>query len=67
MIGPGKYDHICTVARTLAHAEGAIVLIFGGEAGPGFSAQLPEDLAKEVPRVLRDMADQIEYTMKTEN
>lgn len=55
------------MARTLAHAEGAIVLIFGGEAGPGFSAQLPEDLAKEVPRVLREMADQIEYTMKTEN
>jgi hypothetical protein len=40
--GPGKYDDICTVAREMAKADGAIVIIIDGERGSGFSVQLRE-------------------------
>lgn len=60
MIGPGKYDEVATVARKLSGARGVIVVVFEGEEGNGFSAQLPSDLVDKVPSALRQMADQIE-------
>lgn len=63
-IGPGKYDDLCTQAREAANAKGAILLIFGGDKGNSFCCQLPPLLALEVPSMLRDMADQIEESMK---
>jgi hypothetical protein len=60
MIGPGKYDNECTNARKETEAEGAILLIFGGRLGDGFSAQIPGMLITRVPAMLRGMADQIE-------
>lgn len=59
-IGPGKYDDLCTFVRTLAKADGAITVIFNGEKGSGFSAQLPLDLTMKLPQLLRHMADDIE-------
>lgn len=38
-IGPGKYDELCTLAREGAQAEGAVVIIFKGTRGSGFSVQ----------------------------
>lgn len=38
-IGPGKYDELCTMAREGAQAEGAVVIIFKGTRGSGFSVQ----------------------------
>ena len=64
MKGPGKYDGACTLAREMAKTEGAVLIIFNGCAGQGFSAQLPSHLLASLPRVLRDMADQIEADMK---
>ena len=39
MIGPGKYDDICTAARVLSGAEVALVVIINGDKGSGFSLQ----------------------------
>lgn len=64
MTGPGKYDHLCTHAREQAGAEGCILLIFGGIKGSGFSAQLPDFAAPEIPKLLRDLALLIERDTK---
>jgi hypothetical protein len=64
MIGPGKYDDLCTQARDAAKAQGAILLILGGEHGSGFSAQLPAQTTLRIPEFLRDVADGIERAVK---
>lgn len=56
---PGKYDAICTVARETAHAEGAIVAIFNGDHGSGFSVQGTLELNYQLPDILEFMAKQI--------
>lgn len=58
--GPGKYDDACTLAREKAEAQGAILLIFGGNKGEGFSVQAPEHIIRRVPKILRTLADLIE-------
>lgn len=60
MIGPGEYDDVCTLAREQAEALGAIVIIFRGKHGHGFSCQLPPSTILGVPDVLREVAKQIE-------
>jgi len=60
MIGPGKYDAELTAVREKIEARGAILIVFDGNRGGGFSAQLPVDLATTVPGVLRNIADEIE-------
>ncbi len=60
MIGPGKYDGVCRQARAAAKASGCLLIVFNGEHGHGFSAQLPIEAAGAIPRILRDVADQIE-------
>lgn len=59
MIGPGKYDGACTVARQLCGAQGAVLIILDGNGG-GFSAQLTAEQQPALPMVLRQVADQIE-------
>lgn len=63
-IGPGKYDHLATHVRTQAKALGAIVMVFGGEHGDGFSVQAPLDLTVRLPALLRKVADDIEQTLR---
>ena len=60
MIGPGKYDDVCTEIRERFHAKGVILIIDGGDRGHGFSAQL--DIAKTflIPKALRKIADDME-------
>lgn len=58
--GPGKYDDLATYVRNKVHARGVVVLIFGGDQGEGFSAQLPADLLITLPAILRDVATQVE-------
>jgi hypothetical protein len=59
-IGPGKYDDLCTQIRQQAQAEGAIVIIFKGRYGNGFSAQADLTTTLKLPAILRDVAAQIE-------
>lgn len=59
MIGPGKYDAVCTVAREMAGAEVALVLIINGNKGSGFSMQGDERAritAETVARMLESVA-----------
>ncbi|MGA7807863.1 hypothetical protein [Bradyrhizobium sp.] len=60
MIGPGKYDTQCTWVRKELQAEGVILLVIGGKHGAGFSVQASLKLILELPRLLRDVADEIE-------
>jgi hypothetical protein len=60
MLGPGRYDDLCTVVREMTDADGAIVLVFGGKRGSGFSCQLPAVLVVDLPKILRHLAQAIE-------
>lgn len=59
-IGPGKYDDLCTYVREQAKATGAIVIVFDGEHGQGFSVQLPPWALHKIASVLRHVAREIE-------
>lgn len=59
-LGPGKYDHVCTLVRSTAGAEGVAVIVINGHAGNGYSVQAPLDVLSALPALLRRMADEIE-------
>jgi hypothetical protein len=60
MIGPGKYDNVLTAAREEARAEGALLIVFNGERGDGFSMQATPEITLALPKILRLLADDIE-------
>jgi hypothetical protein len=66
--GPGKYDHVATIARMLTGAQGVVLMILGGDNGSGFSVQLPAtneaDSSRQLVAMLRGMADDIERETK---
>jgi hypothetical protein len=63
-LGPGKYDALATDVRNRANAEGVIVIVFGGHLGNGFSVQAPLDITLMLPEYLREMADNIDASLK---
>jgi hypothetical protein len=64
MIGPGKYDDLCTYVRETAKAEGAIVMVFSGHLGSGFSCQADLINTATLPKTLRAIADEIESSFR---
>lgn len=58
-LGPGKYDAEVTELRERLKADGVILLVFGGERGNGFSAQLPLQHTLAMPQILEQVAQQI--------
>lgn len=64
MIGPGKYDALCTKVREEAKADGAILIVFSGEHGSGFSVQADPLTTVNLPALLRDMADTVEQDLR---
>lgn len=66
-LGPGKYDDLCTEARVKADAKAALLIIVGGRKGSGFSAQMPPEALYSVPKMLREVAQQIEDATKGES
>lgn len=58
--GPGKYDDLCTYVREKAQAQAAIVIVLHGIHGDGFSAQAPLDFSLTIPRLLREVADEMD-------
>lgn len=60
MVGPGRYDDLCTHVRETAKAEGAAVIVLHGTSGSGFSVQVPPQMAIALPSMLRMLADDIE-------
>jgi hypothetical protein len=63
-LGPGKYDHLATAARTAARARGVVVIVFEGDAGSGFSVQADPHFTARLPAILRDVANGIEADLK---
>lgn len=59
MIGPGKYDDLCTYVREKSGAVGAIVIIVEGDKGMGFSVQAPPRVHVQLAGVLRYISDTI--------
>ena len=64
MIGPGKYDELCSLVRDRAKARGVIVLVLDGENGSGFSAQTDGPTLLAIPDMLESMAAQIRADLK---
>lgn len=64
MIGPGKYDELCTLVRSAACARGVVLIILGGDKGHGFCVQAPLELQVKLPALLRELADGIEADIK---
>jgi hypothetical protein len=61
MLGPGKYDDLCTQAREAAGAVFTLLVIGGGKKGTGFSVQVVEPgFTPDLPALLRAVADEIE-------
>lgn len=60
MIGPGKYDDLCTRIRSETKASGVILIVLGGNRGEGFSAQLTPEATAKISPMLRHLADSIE-------
>jgi hypothetical protein len=61
--GRGRYDAVCTLARRRAKAQGAVVIIFRGEHGDGFSVQGPPALMLGLSEILRQMASEIDASL----
>lgn len=57
--GAGKYDGLCTYVREQADADGAIVIIFNGNKGGGFSVQANGSTLLVLPSFLEQMAKQM--------
>jgi hypothetical protein len=64
MLGPGRYDALCTLARARAKARAALLIVIGGEHGDGFSAQLSREDMATVVRVLREVAATLEEDIR---
>jgi hypothetical protein len=58
-LGPGKYDDLCTEVREKSQAEGALVIIVGGNRGSGFSCQGSPAVIAATAQLLEMVASQI--------
>lgn len=56
----GKYGDLCDEIRKQADADGAMVVVYRGIRGDGFSIVGSPEFCRAAPSVLRQMADQIE-------
>jgi hypothetical protein len=59
VIGPGKYDDVCSEIRERLQATGVIIIVFAGSQGSGFSCQAPPDLTLHLPAILETIAAEI--------
>jgi hypothetical protein len=60
--GPGKYDDLCTLVREKAGVDedgAAVVIIIGGNKGPGFCVQATLEASMLLPDILESVAKQI--------
>lgn len=55
----GKYDVELTVAKKLAGATGAVLIVFDGRRGSGFACQATFEQIAGLPEVLEEIARQI--------
>lgn len=58
-IGPGKYDDLCSLVRERTDADGVVLIVLGGDKGPGFSCQADLVTTLSLPELLEHIARQI--------
>jgi hypothetical protein len=63
-IGPGKYDDLCTLVRKRAKASGAVLIVFDGSKGPGFSVQATPMVTLQLPLLLEQIAADLRASFK---
>jgi len=59
MVGKGKYDDACTVAREQTQARGVVLIVFNGTDGSGFSCQADLETLLTLPEILEQVAQRI--------
>jgi hypothetical protein len=59
-VGPSKYDSEVSELRARIKADGIVLIVFGGDRGPGFCTQLSFEMTLATPKILRELAQQIE-------
>lgn len=59
-VGPGKYDAEAAAAMKATNAAGVILIVIGGDKGPGFSVQATHQVMLSLPTMLKDVAGQLE-------
>lgn len=64
--GPGRYDPECTELRERLKASGLVLIVRDGIKGEGFEVQLNALDLIHFPKVLREMADQIEAQLRAD-
>lgn len=62
--GKGKYDDLCSEVRQKSGGSGAIVIIFEGTRGFGFSVQAAPEVIINIPNILDIVSSQIREDMK---
>ena len=60
MLGPGKYDELCTLVRekagiTAGDGGGVMVIVLGGDRGNGFSVQADPLMTMMIPEILTEV------------
>jgi hypothetical protein len=68
-MGPGKYDEEATWVQAKTQAHGVLLIILSGDKGNGFSIasfdiQATLDITLALPKLLREMADQVDADIK---
>jgi hypothetical protein len=71
-IGPGNYDEEATWVQKRTNAHGVLLMIVDGNKGNGFSLasydmQATLEITLALPRLLREMANQIEDDIKEQS
>jgi hypothetical protein len=66
MIGPGKYDDVCTTVRHMVgltedgdRSGGVVLIVFNGDRGHGFSVQCEAEFLLRMPEMLEELARQL--------
>lgn len=64
-MGPGKYDAEAMLVHERTKAHATIVIVIGGEKGPGFSVVADELTVMSLPAILRSMANQLDADIRS--
>jgi hypothetical protein len=70
--GPGKYDAEASFVQARTQAHGVLLMILEGNKGDGFSIatydiQATLEITLSLPKLLREMANQIDADIKEQN
>jgi len=62
--GAGKYGREVAEIQRQFNADAVLLMVIGGVRGESFSVAAPVEMLKQLPEMLRYVADQIEADMR---